>query len=263
MKKTNNHLGKCASICLILGMGHVVHAESDDDLLDDPAETVSTPAVTPDIREDEIPLKIQSGDKMIVPVPFSNPTLDTGLVAVGAYFYPQSEEQKEQQPASVTGAGAIYSSNDSKALVVGHQSYWGGDRWRLGGAAGYADLKLSLLLPISIMGQDRVDWNIKGDVAFAKLSRKVTGNWFVGISTRWLDIKQTFGLGSPPGGFAVDPSLYDLSTEIRTVGLGIVIENDARDMPMNSYQGHKFELSALFNNEKLGSDKTYETYKIA
>ena len=62
-------------------MGHVVHAESDDDLLDDPAGTESTPPVTPDIREDEIPLKIQSGDKMIVPVPFSNPTLDTGLVA--------------------------------------------------------------------------------------------------------------------------------------------------------------------------------------
>ena len=200
---------------------------------------------------------------MIVPVPISNPTLDTGLVAAGAYFYSQTEEQKAKQPASVTGAGAIYTSNDSKALVVGHQSYWGGDRWRLGGAAGYADLKLSVRLPSPVQGRDRIDWNIKGDILFTKLFRKVKGNWFVGVSGRWLDIDQTFGLGVPPDGVGLDPARYDLSSDTVTAGLGIAIENDSRDMPMNSYQGHKFELSALFNDEAFGSDETYQSYKIA
>jgi len=257
-------VGRCAAtIFLILGIGRFTYAATNDDPVDDRDPEVSTPAVTPDIRDDEIPLKIQSGDKLIVPLLFSNPTLDTGIVAVGAYFYPQTEEQKEEQPASVTGGGVIYSSNDSKALAVGHQSYWGGDRWRLGGAVGYADLKLSVLLPLTLGSRDRVDWNVAGNIAFAKLSRNVMGNWFIGVSGRWSDIEQSFGLGIPPDGVGLNPVRYDLSADTVTAGLGIAIENDSRDMPMNSYQGHKFELSALFNDEALGSDNTYQSYKMA
>ena len=127
---------RTAITCLFLGIGQCAFAASDDDPADEAVERASTPAVAPDLRDDEVPLKLQRGDFVIVPVPISNPTLDTGLVAAGAYFYSQTEEQKAKQPASVTGAGAIYTSNDSKALVVGHQSYCGGDRWRLGGAPG-------------------------------------------------------------------------------------------------------------------------------
>ena len=93
-------------------------AQADTDEATDP----SAHAVAPDLREDELKLKLQKGDFVIVPVPISNPTLDTGLVVGGAYFYPQSEQQKKVQPASMTAAAAMYTSNDSAMFGLGHQS---------------------------------------------------------------------------------------------------------------------------------------------
>jgi len=107
--------------------------------------TDTRPGIAPDIREDETRLKIQRGDFVVVPIPISNPTLESGLVAGAAYFYPQSEEQKKLQPASVTGAAALYTSNDSRALALVQQNYWRDDKWRFTGVAGAADLRLSLL----------------------------------------------------------------------------------------------------------------------
>ena len=48
------------------------------------------PGVAPDIRDDESKLKAQKGNFVAVPIPFSNPTFNEGLVAGAAYFYPQS-----------------------------------------------------------------------------------------------------------------------------------------------------------------------------
>jgi len=89
---------------------------------DDKADT--RPGIAPDIREDETRLKLQRGDFVIVPIPISNPTLGSGLVAGAAYFYAQTEEQKKRQPASVTATAAMYTSNDSRAFAVVQQNYW-------------------------------------------------------------------------------------------------------------------------------------------
>ncbi len=54
----------------------------------------------------------------------------------------------------------------------------------------------------------------------------------------------------------------DESENTKTAGLGLLAEHDSRDMPLNSYSGHLFSFSALFNDEALGSDTTYQTIKI-
>jgi hypothetical protein len=264
MRNVNSEFRRfSAFVSLFLAAGPFAVAQSDGDMVDDDDHHVSTPAVAPDIREDEIPGKMRRGDLVVVPIPISNPTLDSGLVLVGAYFYPQTEAQEKQQPASVTGAGALYTSNDSTLFSLAHQSYWDEDSWRLGGAIAHADLNLTLLLPTSVGNRDRVDWNIKGDIALAKLSHKVFGNWYAAVSGRWMDIEQSFGLGMAQGEFESVPVSTALDADIISAGLGLAIENDSRDMPLNSYAGHKFELSALFNDEKLGSDNTYQSYKLA
>ena len=250
-------------VLLLISASQFAFAQSDDDGTDDDGIQATTPAVVPDVREDDIPVKLARGDFVIVPIPISNPTLDSGLVALGAYFYPQTEEQEEQQPASVTGAGALYTSSDSKLFLVAHQSYWNKDSWRLGGTIGHADLNLTLPLPVLVAGRDRVDWNINGDIAMTKLAYKIFGNWYASVAGRWMDIDQTIGLGMPPGSFGIDPANFALTDHIKSVGLGLGIENDSRDMPYNPYEGHKFELSALFNDESLGSDDTYQSYKLA
>jgi len=69
-------------------------------------------------------LKKMPKNLLIVPIPTSTPTFGTGLILGGAYFYPQTEEQKETQAASFTGAAAGYTSNDSWFAGVMQQNYW-------------------------------------------------------------------------------------------------------------------------------------------
>ena len=92
-------------------------------------------------------MKVQRGNFVVVPIPISNPTLEDGIVAGAAYFYPQSEEQKKLQPASLTAAAGMYTNNNSRALALVQQNYWKNNRWRFTGAVGGADLRLSLLTP--------------------------------------------------------------------------------------------------------------------
>jgi len=219
-------------------------------------ETDTRPTIAPDIREDESSLKLRRGDFVAVPIPFSNPTLDTGLVAGAAYFYSQSEEQKKVQPASVTAMGGMYSSNTSKALALVQQNYWNDDKWRFTGAIGAADLRLSLVAPGDGSAEQSLDWHIDGQFAFAKLARKVAGNWYGGFNLRNIIAKQDFESSTSTAGF-------DTGSDVRSTGLGLVVEFDSRDMPINTYSGRYLDVEALFNDEEIGSDNTYQSYSVA
>lgn len=220
-------------------------------------KTDTRPGIAPDIREDESELKWQKGDFVVVPIPISNPTLDSGLVAGAAYFYGQTKEQKEAQPASVSALGAMYTSNDSKAFALVQQNYWKRNSWRFTGAVGGADIRLSLLAPESSSGGQSVDWRINGAFLFASLSRRIKGHWYGGLNLRTIDANQSFeaSSGSPPVSF-------DLG-DVVSSGLGASIEFDTRDMPLNTYTGRYFKANALFNDEALGSNKTYQSYSLA
>ena len=203
----------------------------------------------PDIREDDTKLKLQKRDFVIVPIPMSNPTLDTGLVVGGAYFWPQTEQQKAIQPASVTGAAAMYTSNDSNAYGIAQSSYWNEDKWRFEGVFGRAELKLDLRVP----GSDaRIDWRIEGNFLKAELLRQVSGDWYGGVLGRFLSMNQTFQVPVSSSDFVTSNS--------DAVGLGVKGQYDSRDMPFNSYSGSLLQLDALFHGKGLGSDDTYQAY---
>jgi len=212
------------------------------------------PTMAPDIREDDTALKLQKGNFVAVPIPISDPTLGTGLVAGSAYFYAQSEEQQAVQPASATAVAGMYTNNDSRALAIAQQSYWKKDRWRFTGAIGGADLRLSLLAPTEDAALEKLDWRVDGAFLLARLSRNLLGNWYGGGFTRVIDANQSleFEAGS------VD---FDTS-DVRSVGVGLTLEYDSRDMPINSYAGRYFKVEGLFNDEAIGSNETYQSYEI-
>jgi hypothetical protein len=214
------------------------------------------PGVAPDIREDESRLKLQRGDFVVVPIPISNPTLEEGLVAGAAYFYPQSEEEKKRQPASVTAAAGLYTNNDSRAFALVQQNYWKNNKWRFTGAVGGADLRLSLLAPSESNAGTSVDWRINGKFLFAKVAKKLKGNWYGGVLTRLIDANQSIDLDVASSGF-------DIGSDVASVGLGALFEYDTRDNPFNSSGGRHFKFDALFNDEAIGSNKTYQSYSVA
>jgi hypothetical protein len=219
-------------------------------------DTDTRPGIAPDIREDEVALKLRRGDFVVVPIPISNPTLDTGLVAGAAWFYPQTEEQRKVQPASVTAAGGMYTSNDSRAFALVQQNYWRNNSWRLTGAVGAADLRLSLLAPDESPDGESLDWRIDGQFLFARLARKLAGYWYGGFNLRAVNANQNFESSVFAAGF-------DTGNDVRSSGLGGNIEFDSRDLPLNSYAGQYLKADALFNDKALGSDNTYQSYSLA
>lgn len=210
----------------------------------------------PDVRGEPSNLKLEKGNFVAVPIPLSDPTLGSGLVAGGGYFYPQTEEQKKTQPASVTGAGGMYTNNGSYAFGAGHEAFWKNDTWRLVAAAGYGDLKLELLAPDASPRGSSVAWDVRGGFAYAALSRKVSGRWYAGLFGRFVDINQDIIIDLPSRHF-------DLPAETKSGGLGVSVAYDSRDMPTNAYEGRLFQAGVLFNEQSFGSDNSYQSYKLA
>lgn len=214
------------------------------------------PGIAPDIREDETELKLQKGDFVVVPIPISNPTLNTGLVAGAAYFYPQTEEQKKAQPASVTAGAAMYTNNESRAFGLVQQNYWNQDKWRFTGAIGGADLRLSLIAADETSSGRSLDWRIKGNFLSALVSRRLAGDWYAGLSLRVIDANQAIeGTNTS--------SDFDTGDDVRSAGIGLSVEYDARDMPLNTYRGSYLKAEGLFNDEALSSNQTYQSYSLA
>jgi len=209
----------------------------------------------PDLRQGDVPATAKKGNFVAVPIPFSNPTIDSGIVGAVGYFHAQTEQQAATQPASVTGFGAMYSSNKSYGVAVGHQGYWKEDRWRFSGIAGYADVNL---VPISL-GQNgellEVDWRIKGSLLYAELSRRVAKDWYVGLAGRWTDIEQDFAIN-------ILSLEFELRDKLKTSALGVTLTYDTRDMPTNAYEGRYFKINALSNGASLGSDLAYQAYSL-
>jgi hypothetical protein len=222
---------------------------------DEPAsgQAHGDPGMVPDIREHDVPLKAHKGSWVAVPIPFSNPTLSTGLVGAVGYFHAQTEEQKASQPPSVTGGGVLWSDSDSYAVALGNASYWGGDTWRFKGALAWADLDLPLYA--GKIGESRLDfdWLIEGAFVFTEIARRVRGDWYLGVRARYMNVEQALD-------GEITPNVPLVESEIVASGLGLSLEYDTRDLPSNAYSGLHFTTSALFNEQALGSDKDYGVY---
>lgn len=210
----------------------------------------------PDIREDELAIKVQ-GKKdrnwVAVPIPMSSPTFGSGLIVGGAYFYPQTEEQKKSQPASLTGAAAGYTHNKSWFVGAMQQNYWGGDKWRFTGVAGYADFKLTLVPPEEGSDSGQLDWLVRGGIAEAGISRRIGGKWFVGLAARYLDITQDLDLTEDDTDFNIDES-------VQSPGASVKLEYDSRDKPTNAYKGQHFDIRAVYSDKSQHDGGSYTGY---
>jgi len=211
--------------------------------------------ITPDLRDEDVPLTAKKGNFLAIPIPFSNPTLDSGLVLVGGYFHAQTDKQKAAQPASATGVMYMKSSNGSYAYGLGNASYWNEDRWRFKGFLGYADLSLPLLVDSPDSKGLSVDWLLQAKLGYTELSRKLGGRWYLGVIGRYVDVDQQIDLNLQ--------SRASLGrSAILSAAAGLSLTYDSRDMPGSPYRGQLFTASALFTSKALGSDDDYQGYTL-
>lgn len=207
----------------------------------------------PDLQDTKAKRKIFGKSLIIVPIPMSSPTFGTGLILGGAYFYPQSEEQKEAQPASFTGAAAGYTSNKSVFGGVMQQNYWDGDKWRFTGVGGVMDFSFTLIPPPVEGDEDLLDWNLSGYFFQTSLLRRIKGHWYAGGFIRYLDVDQELALNVPEEGFSY-------ASSITAPGVGLSLDFDSRDIPTNAYEGRFFALKAMFNEQTQDEGEAYQGY---
>ena len=226
-------------------------ADSDSSV----AAPTSAIGLEPNLRNEKMPGKFQRGNILAVPVPVSNPTLGTGLIATAGYYWNQTEEQAKVQPPSLTGIGAMYTDSESWALGLGQSAYWDENNWRLRAAVGYADLTLPLLVTDLLSIPVEIDWSLKGGLAFAQISRRVAGQWYVGLRGRYVNIDQDFSID-------IGSNNFDLFPAIEAVSLGPSVEFDSRDTLNAPQQGRFFKFSSVATRSIGSSDISYEAYDI-
>lgn len=247
---------------VVLAMTPSTQAASDsigDDTTLQP-DQVSTPDITtnapePDLRDEDTPVKFQRGDIVGVPIPTSDPTLGTGLIGVVGYYWAQTDEKADVQPPSLSGVGLMYTDSESWAVGLGHAGYWQQNTWRLRAAAGYAELNLPLLATDILGLPVEVDWLLKGGLAYAQLSRRVAGKWYVGLQGRYLDVKQDFSI-------TLASLNFDLISRVEAASLGPRVEFDSRDTINAPRRGRLFTFSALATRGIGPSDLSYEAYEV-
>ena len=214
--------------------------------------------VVPDLREDKVPLEVgrttEDRDWFVVPIPMSSPTFGTGLILGGAYYFPQTEQQKAAQPASFVGSALGYTSDESWFAGAMYQGYLDEDKWRVNALAAYADFKLELVPPPENSEQGALDWLVSGIMGKISFERRLKGDWYLGASLRYLDIKQDFDLD------VEELPDFNLDNSIQSPGIGLKLEFDSRDIPSNPYTGQRLELRAVFADQQNTEAGSYESY---
>ncbi len=155
----------------------------------------------------------------------------------------------------MTGAAGYYSENDSYAYGIAHKSYFGGDKWRIGGFVGAMDFELELWSPDDFPGAKTLDWLIEGQMGVFNVQRRIRGNWYGGINLRYLELEQSFELSQ-------FRSIEIGFPEVETLGAGVNLEHDSRDTQFNPYSGNLFSARYTYNTSPWGNNRDYEAADI-
>lgn len=194
---------------------------------------------------------------VVLPIPLSNPALGSGLVLAGVSFY-----QPEGSPRPwMTGAGVLWTDNGSRGGGVFQKAYLGGDRYRISGFAGGANLNLNFYgIGASDAGRDiSIPINQNGRVFKIDGFRKVYENTYVGLRLRMATINTSFRFeGTPPPPFDGEPLVLDSNIG----GPGLLAQYDTRDSELWPSTGSYANLQAQWDLDGFGSDFIYNKQEL-
>jgi len=204
----------------------------------------------------------KTGEFLIVPVPFANPTIGAGLfVLAGTIFRPNPDDKVS--PPSTLGGGGMYSTNNSWGLGLGGSMFLDEDRWRIGAALAYADVNYRLYGVGQEFGGVGKSVRISQQVLMLQASvlYGLGGNFHIGPVFRMFRVETELNDGRPikvgPIDIPVDPR------RARQVSLGAQFTFDTRDDVFYPREGQFVDAQARFYREALGGRNDYEIYSLA
>mgnify|MGYP006269896133 CR=1 FL=1 len=172
------------------------------------------------------------GQAVLAPIPFVNPTLESGLGLAAAYLFTTDPAAE----TSYVGIGGFRATNGSRGAGFALSLSLAEDRWRAFALVGAADVRYDVAalgreFPISQDG-----WATRID-----LRRRIRDRVFVGGQVRYLDVSTGLRRGDRPFGERVAGAGVDV-----TAGLvGPSFEADFRDDSINPRRGWRLNAVAL------------------
>ena len=154
-------------------------------------------------------------------------------------------------PPDISALAGAATENGTWAAFAAHMGYWGGDRWRYTGVAGYVSPRLD-----TYDAQGRAyGFNLAGWLVYQEMKLRLgRSNLFVGGRFLYSNSTVRFTSGLAPKDVP--------APEFATVdsGLGPIVELDSRDSTFTPSSGVQIKASALFYGPYLGGDHAYERY---
>lgn len=211
-----------------------------------------------------------------VPVIITEPAVGTGLGVMGIFFH-ESEAQKQGKkatgiiPENITILGGAGTENGTRFVGAGHMGFWRGDSIRYKGGIGYPDVNLDFYRIANVDLANPLELNVSGPAILQKLSFRLgESHWFAGLYQTFQRMETKLA-HRPDINLLPNDELNDkveayleerLDIRENTSGLGLIMEYDSRDNPMNPEAGYNFSARAVRFDDAIGSDLNYTQYEL-
>ncbi len=186
-----------------------------------------------------------NGSFVVAPIPFSNPTIGSGLALGLGYLFQMDATSKP----SVIGVAGLRSDNGSMAAGVAGNIYFRENRWILSLLAAEANVQYDLYTGLGILPIQQ-----EGILGRVSLSYGVTPQLSFGASVRYLDT--TISLARP--GHPPIPPPYNRFLNVQIANVGLVAEWDTRDDSIYPTGGHLLSFQAAHGIALSGLVQDYQ-----
>lgn len=184
---------------------------------------------------------------LVAPLVVASPSFGNGGGAMGMYFF-NTEKGSTNNPASSIAAMGLYSDTDSYFLGLFAQTYWKQDTWRVNLGTANPRVKNDF----NVEGLGNVKFTTTASILFARVDRRVYGDWFLGLRGKLLDIAYSDPNDAATNYFEV------ADVEDSTSGqLGMIGSYDSRDHVRYPTAGKQSELSWTAVPEAWGASTSY------
>lgn len=191
-----------------------------------------------------------------VPLIINNPTLKTGIGAMGMYFFKFDKEDKISPPSTVNVMG-LYSTNKSYFTGITSRLYWNEDKNRANFATGIGNVNNDFLYNVD--GEDiRLVYTEQRKFVTLEYSRKLVGEFYLGLLYLGTQTNYEFKNGTDEENkLAEDFFKENDITDNFVSSIGFNFSLDTRDYVYYPTSGLAFSIRPKFNTKWLGSDNNY------
>jgi hypothetical protein len=189
------------------------------------------------------------GEAMVVPLPFENPLIGTGLVVVAGYLYHSETGAGVETPPSIVGAGVMYAEEGTWAAALGHRGYWDAGQWRTSLAGVTGEIHYDLTVGDGDLEREiGVSQTLQG-VMLEAAHRVLTHGWLGG----------SFVYGTTD----VSAPTFQVEDDIVLSDIGVSAEWDTRDDTFAPRAGTFSSLEVQRFDEAIASDYGFTRFDAA